>query len=264
MPNIFETGLDRNTANYTPLSPLGFIERAAGVYPDRPAIVHGAVRRSWAQTYRRCRQLASALASHGIGPGDRVAVMLPNILQYPVAVFGILRAGLVVVSVNPLYTARELQHQLADSGATAIVIFESAAHTLQEILARTAVRQVIVASVGDMLGTLKGSLINFVFRKVKKMVKPWSIPGALRFPEALAQGGARSLSTPAIAADDLAFLQYTGGTTGVSKGAMLTQRNLSYNVQQMRAWFSKAGDGGEVFLGALPFFHSYGLTVVMN
>ncbi|HXV09046.1 MAG TPA: AMP-binding protein, partial [Burkholderiales bacterium] len=209
-------------------------EASVARYREQPAFESFGVRITYADLDRLSRDFAAYLQSKlGLRKGDRVAVMMPNILQYPVAVFGILRAGLVVVSVNPLYTARELQHQLADSGATAIVIFESAAHTLQEIIARTPVRHVVVASVGDMLGMLKGNLINFVFRKVKKMVKPWSIPGAVRFPEALAQGGARSLSTPAIAADDLAFLQYTGGTTGVSKGAMLQHRHILANVQQI-------------------------------
>jgi long-chain acyl-CoA synthetase len=178
-------------------------------------------------------------------------------------VFGILRAGLVVVSVNPLYTARELQHQLADSGATAIVIFETAAHTLQEIIARTPVRHVLVASVGDMLGMIKGNLINFVFRSVKKMVKPWSIPGAVRFPEALAQGGSRSLSTPAIAAEDLAFLQYTGGTTGVSKGAMLQHRQILANVQQILTFTGDTvRDAREIAIAPLPFYHI--LALVLN
>jgi long-chain acyl-CoA synthetase len=240
------------------------LEASVARYREQPAFESFGVRISYADLDRLSRDFAAYLQSKlGLKKGDRVAVMMPNILQYPVAVFGILRAGLVVVSVNPLYTARELQHQVADSGASVIVIFESAAHTLQEIMARTPVRHVIVASVGDMLGTLKGGLINFVFRRVKKMVKPWSIPGAVRFPEALAQGGARSLSTPTIAADDLAFLQYTGGTTGVSKGAMLQHRHILANVQQILAYTGDTvRDSREIAIAPLPFYHI--LALVLN
>jgi long-chain acyl-CoA synthetase len=240
------------------------LEASVARYREQPAFESFGVRITYADLDRLSRDFAAYLQSKlGLKKGDRVAVMMPNILQYPVAVFGILRAGLVVVSVNPLYTARELQHQLADSGATAIVIFETAAHTLQEIIARTPVRHVLVASVGDMLGMIKGNLINFVFRSVKKMVKPWSIPGAVRFPEALAQGGSRSLSTPAIAAEDLAFLQYTGGTTGVSKGAMLQHRQILANVQQILTFTGDTvRDAREIAIAPLPFYHI--LALVLN
>ena len=213
---------------------------------------------------RRSRDFAAFLQSGcGLKPGDHVAMMMPNILQYPVALFGILRAGLVVVSVNPLYTARELAHQLSDSGAVAIVLFEGAAHTLQQVIAGTAVRHVVVASVGGMLGVPKGWVIDFVLRTVKKMVPAWSIAGAVTFGAALARGKSLALDEPALAADDLAFLQYTGGTTGVSKGAMLQHRHVLANVGQTLQFFANAiGTEREIAVAPLPLYHI--LALVMN
>ena len=233
-------------------------------YRDQPAFESFGVQITYAELDRLTRDFAAYLQTRlGLRKGDRVAVMMPNILQYPVAVYGILRAGLVVVSVNPLYTPRELEHQLKDSGASGIVIFESAAHSLQEVIARTPVKHVIVASVGDLLGWVKGSLINFVFRRVKKMVKPWSIAGAVRFPQALAGGVGAAMTTPALAAEDLAFLQYTGGTTGVSKGAMLQHRQVLSNVEQILAYTGNTVRAGqEVAVCPLPFYHI--LALVLN
>ena len=193
----------------------------------------------------------------------RVAVMMPNILQYPVAVFGILRAGMTVVSVNPLYTARELEHQLRDAGASVIVIFESAAHTLQSIIANTPVRHVVVAAIGDMLGALKGGLLNFVFRRVKKMVPAWRLDNATAFPATLAAGALNKPTPVQINADSLAFLQYTGGTTGVSKGAMLHHSHVLANLQQVRTYFGEhVKEGEEIAIAPLPFYHI--LALVMN
>jgi len=239
------------------------LEASVARYRDLPAFESFGVRLTFAELDRLSRDFAAYLQEGlGLQKGERVAVMMPNILQYPVAVFGILRAGLTVVSVNPLYTARELEHQLKDSGAVGIVIFESAAHTLQEVLAHTPVRHVIVASVGDMLGTLKGGLINFVFRRIKKMVKPWAIAGAIRFPLALAQGAGKTLRATALAAKDLAFLQYTGGTTGVSKGAMLCHSHVLANVQQIRTYFGPyLHEGQEVAIAPLPFYHILALVL---
>jgi long-chain acyl-CoA synthetase len=252
------------------LGPLEFqsipqmLETSVRRYRDQPAFESFGVRMTYAELDRLTRDFAAYLQTRlGLRRGDRVAVMMPNILQYPIAVYGILRAGLVVVSVNPLYTARELEHQLKDAGAAGIVIFESAAHTLQEIVAHTPVKHVIVASVGDMLGWAKGSLINFVFRRVKKMVKPWSIAGAVRFPQALAEGKGAPMTTPALTADDLAFLQYTGGTTGVSKGAMLQHRQVLSNVEQILAYTGKTVRAGqEIAVAPLPFYHI--LALVLN
>ena len=233
-------------------------------FGDRPAFENFGVQMSYAELDRLSRDFAAYLQSGlGLRKGDRVAVMMPNILQYPIALFGILRAGLIVVSVNPLYTARELEHQLKDSGAAAIVIFEGAAATLQSILRATPVKHVIVAAVGDMLGFVKGMLINFVLRRVKKMVPDWNIAAAVRFPEALAAGQGLSFTAPAVDTDDLAFLQYTGGTTGVSKGAMLKHRNVLADVAQVQVYFTgHVSEGTEVAVAPLPFYHI--LALVLN
>jgi long-chain acyl-CoA synthetase len=240
------------------------LDASVSRFRNKPAFESFGVSITYGDLDRLSRDFAAYLqGTLGLVKGDRVAVMMPNILQYPIAVFGILRAGLTVVSVNPLYTARELEHQLKDSGAAAIVIFEGAAHTLQEALAHASVKQVIVASIGDLLGLVKGALINFVLRSVKKMVKPWSIPGAVRFPDTLKLGAGKTLSAPALKGDDLAFLQYTGGTTGVSKGAMLYHRHILANVQQIRTYYGdRFQEGQEVAIAPLPFYHI--LALVLN
>ncbi|SIR14551.1 long-chain acyl-CoA synthetase [Rhizobium sp. RU35A] len=211
------------------------------------------------------RQVAVWLQGMGLSKGDRVAVMMPNILQNPVTVYGILRAGLVVVNVNPLYTPRELEHQLNDSGARAIFVMENFAHTVQQVVARTPVRHVIVTTMGDMLG-LKGHIVNLVVRRIKKLVPAWSIPSALSFRQVLSAGARGTLTPVDMGLDDLAFLQYTGGTTGISKGAMLTHRNLLCNKDQMSYWLDSAflrQKRPDVlnFLCALPLYHIFALTV---
>jgi long-chain acyl-CoA synthetase len=240
------------------------LEASVQRYREQPAFQSFGVQMTYAELDRLTRDFAAYLQTGlGLRKGERVAVMMPNILQYPIAVYGILRAGLVVVSVNPLYTARELERQLKDSGAAGIVIFETAAHTLQEVVARTPVKHVIVASIGDQLGWIKGTLLNFVFRRIKKMVKPWSIAGAVQFPQALAGGVGAPMTTPALAAEDLAFLQYTGGTTGVSKGAMLQHRQILSNVEQILAYTGNIVRAGrEVAVAPLPFYHI--LALVLN
>jgi len=205
----------------------------------------------------------------GLERGARVAIMMPNVVQYPIAVAGILRAGYVVVNVNPLYTPRELEHQLKDSGAEAIVILENFAATLQQVIARTAVKQVVIASIGDMLGFPKGAIVNFALRKIKKVVPTYHLPGSVRFTEALDAGARRTLDKPQLGPQDVAFLQYTGGTTGVSKGATLTHRNLVANTLQLEAWVQPAlndtsrGPVPEqlVYVCALPLYHVFALTV---
>lgn len=193
--------------------------------------------------------------------GDRIAIMLPNVLQYPIALYGALRAGLTVVNTNPLYTARELQHQLADAGARAIVILESFAHTLEQVIKQTGIEQVIVSGVGDRLGWPKSSLVNLVVRHVRKQVSPWNLPGALRFNAALEQGAFLPFEPVATDHDDIAFLQYTGGTTGVAKGAMLTHRNMVANVLQAAAWIGTAArPGKDTIITALPLYHIFALT----
>ena len=193
--------------------------------------------------------------------GDRVAIMLPNILQYPVALFGVLRAGLTVVNTNPMYTGRELRHQLVDAGASVLVVLDNFAHTVAEVLHETPVRQVVTTGLGDLLGFPKSAIVNFVARYVKKLVPDYRIDGAVRFNDALAQGTARPAPRVDIGHDDIAFLQYTGGTTGVAKGAMLTHRNMVANMQQVSAWYiRRLSLGEEVMVTALPLYHIFALT----
>jgi len=216
-------------------------------------------------TYDEVDQLSAAfgaqLQAMGLKKGDRIAIMLPNVLQYPIAVFGALRAGLVVVNTNPLYTARELKHQLKDSGAKAILIMENFASVLEAVVDDTDVEHVILTSMGDMMSTIKGMVMNFVLRKVKKAVPAYSLPGALQLKSVLSQGAGKSLDEPEISHDDLAFLQYTGGTTGVSKGAMLSHGNMVANMQQSAAWLGElASPGKETIVTALPLYHIFALT----
>jgi len=223
-------------------------------------------------TFRQTDSLSEAFGAYlqglGLAQGDRVAVMLPNVPQYPVVVAAVLRAGLVLVNVNPLYTARELEHQLKDSGAKAIVILENFASTLEKCLAATAVRHVVLAAMGDQLGLLKGALVNYVVRHVKKMVPPFILPGAVRFNEAIARGSAATLKKPVIKSDDMAVLQYTGGTTGLSKGAVLLHRNLVANVLQNQVWAAPLMDTipaqeQPTIVCALPLYHIFGFTYCM-
>jgi long-chain acyl-CoA synthetase len=206
------------------------------------------------------RGFGAFLEGRGLQRGTRVALMMPNILQYPVSVFGTLRAGYTVVNTNPLYTARELEHQLVDSGAEAIVVVENFAHTLSEVVGKTQLKQVIVTSIGEMLG-VKGLLVDLVLRHVKKMIPAWDIPGAMRFSEALAEGGRGTLERVPLGHDDIAFLQYTGGTTGVAKGAMLLHRNIVANLLQAGAWVKPfLGNEQHVIITPLPLYHIFSLT----
>jgi len=211
------------------------------------------------------KRLAGWLQSRGMAKGARVAVMMPNVLQYPIAIAAILRAGYTVVNVNPLYTPRELEHQLKDSGAEAIIVLENFAHTVEQVLKNTQVRHVVVASMGELLGGAKGMLVNFVVRNVKKMVPDFALPNMVRFKDALAQGGKMPFTKPVLAASDVAFLQYTGGTTGVSKGATLTHRNVIANVLQAEAWAEPANSQPphvefQTIVCALPLYHIFALT----
>ncbi|MDC1174778.1 long-chain-fatty-acid--CoA ligase [Bacteriovoracaceae bacterium] len=193
--------------------------------------------------------------------GDRVALMMPNILQYPIALFGILRAGMVAVNVNPLYTARELEHQLNDSDSKAIIIFENSASVLEGILSKTPVKHVLTTGIGDLLGFPKSLIVNFVIKHVKKMVPSWNIPNAISFKEALFSGDADTFTKPAVTNSDTAFLQYTGGTTGVSKGAELTHENIVANIMQAKAWIKDyIKDGEETIITPLPLYHIFSLT----
>jgi len=232
-------------------------------YASNPAYRNMGKVMTYAEVDAASAQFAAYLLGElGLKKGDRVAIMMPNCLQYPIATFGVLRAGLTVVNVNPLYTARELKHQLVDSGAAAIVVVDNFGHTVQEVLAETPLRQVIATGLGDMLGFPKGGIVNFVLKYVKKMVPDYDIPGAVRFRDALAAGRRHALPAVDIDPGDIAFLQYTGGTTGVAKGAMLTHRNLVANMQQASTWLSanQLQRGKEVIITALPLYHIFALT----
>ncbi|OOG54829.1 long-chain-fatty-acid--CoA ligase [Polaromonas sp. C04] len=223
---------------------------------------------SYAQTDSLSRAFAAYLQSLGLQQGDRVAIMMPNVPQYPVAVAGILRAGYVVVNVNPLYTPRELEHQLKDSGAKAIVIIENFAATLQQCVAQTPIKHIVLCAMGDSLGLIKGALVNYVVRNKRKMVPAFNLPGAVRYNDAIARGTRGSLKKPPIKADDVAVLQYTGGTTGVAKGATLLHRNLVANILQSEAWYQpalKKIPAGEqiVTVCALPLYHIFGFNTNM-
>ena len=230
-------------------------------FADRPAFHCMGKTLSFADIDRQSRDFGAWLQAKGLPKGARVALMMPNVLQYPVALFGTLRAGYIVVNVNPLYTARELEHQLKDSGAEVIVILENFATTLQEVLPRTPVKHVIVTSLGEMLG-LKGLLVNFVVRNVKKMVPAYDLPGALSWGSVMSEGAGAAMKPFDVGQEDIAFLQYTGGTTGVSKGAMLLHRNILANIEQASGNLSSALAGERaVIITALPLYHIFSLTV---
>lgn len=229
-------------------------------YADRPAYHNMGRTITFRDLEKLSRDFGAWLQSQGLAKGARVALMMPNVLQYPICIFGVLRAGYTVVNVNPLYTPRELEHQLKDSGAEVVVILENFATTLQQVLKNVPVKHVVVASLGDMLG-LKGVLVNLVVRHVKKMVPAYDLPGLIRFNVALGQGAQRELQHVEVGPDDIAFLQYTGGTTGVAKGAMLLHRNIVANLEQVAAWFSPVfGDTTIVVIAPLPLYHIFCLT----
>ncbi|KGQ19058.1 Long-chain-fatty-acid-CoA ligase [Lysobacter dokdonensis DS-58] len=231
-------------------------------YRDRPAFSNLGKTLTYADVDRLSQQFAAYLLGElKLKKGDRVAIMMPNCLQYPIATFGVLRAGLTVVNTNPMYTARELKHQLSDSGASVLLVLDNFGSVVQEVLADTQVKQVITTGLGDMLGFPKGAIVNFVLRHVKKMVPDYDIDGAIRFRDALTLGQMHKLPDIAIDPQDLAFLQYTGGTTGVAKGAMLTHRNLVANMQQAAAWIgTNVKYGEETIITALPLYHIFALT----
>ena len=240
---------------------VDLFEEATRKYADKVAYISMGKEMTYRELDSLSRDFAGWLQSLGMKKGDRVALMMPNVLQYPVALFGTLRAGCVVVNVNPLYTPRELEHQLKDSGAKAIVILENFATTLEQVLVKTDVKHVVVTPMGEMLGLLKGTLVNFVVRKVKKMVPAWSLPESISFTTALAAGRRHGMDKVSITQDDIAFLQYTGGTTGVSKGAVLAHSNITSNVMQAYNWIKPVVVEGEEFIvTALPLYHIFALT----
>lgn len=257
---------DIDTSQYSSL--VALMEEAFSKHAGKVAYSFMGKELSFAEVDAQSRAFAAYLQSLGLQRGDRVALMMPNIPQYPVAVAAVLRAGFVVVNVNPLYTARELEHQLKDSGAKAIVIIENFAKTLQDGMPGSAVQHIVLCAMGDELGLLKGWLVNYVVRSVKKMVPAFSLPGAVRFNDALAKGRGASFNAPQLKPDDMALLQYTGGTTGVSKGAVLLHKNIIANVLQSEAWNEpamKKVPAGEqpTSICALPLYHIFAFTVNM-
>ncbi len=253
-------------ANINPdryLSLVDLFERAATRFADSPAFINmGEV-----MTFRKLEERSRAFAAYlqdglGLKRGDRVALMMPNLLQYPVALFGILRAGMVVVNVNPLYTPRELEHQLNDSGASAIVIVSNFAHTLEKVVDKTGVKHVILTRMGDQLSTAKGTLVNFVVKYIKRLVPKYHLPHATSFRRALQAGYRMQYIKPEVSGDDIAFLQYTGGTTGVAKGAMLSHRNMLANLEQVKATYGPLlHEHRELVVTALPLYHIFALTI---
>lgn len=250
-----------NADRYTSLVEL--FEHAALQYAEQTAFINMGQPMTYRELDKQSRDFAAWLQQGlGLKQGDRVALMMPNLLQYPVALFGVLRAGMVVVNVNPLYTPRELKHQLNDSGASAIVIVSNFAHTLEKVVAETPVKHVMLTRMGDQLAPVKATLVNFVVKYVKKLVPKYHLPGAVPFRSALQQGAQMAYQRPTLTNDDLAFLQYTGGTTGVAKGAMLTHGNMQANLEQTKATYGKLlRPGKEHVVTALPLYHIFALTV---
>jgi long-chain acyl-CoA synthetase len=237
------------------------LRQACAAYADRPAYEQMGRTMTFKQLDELSRDFAAWLQAAGLAKGERIAIMLPNTLQYPIALFGALRCGLTVVNTNPLYTSRELQHQLEDSGAAAIVVLENFAHVVQEVGPRTRLKKVLVTAAGDFLGFPKSLIVNYVVRHRRKQVRQWHIPGAVDFRGAVQAGRSLPLNPVEVGPDDLAFLQYTGGTTGVAKGAMLTHGNVSCNVLQAQAWLGgRFSHESGVVITAIPLYHVFALT----
>ena len=252
-----------DVAQYSSLTAL--VEESFAKYRDLPAYKFMGKAFSFRQIDEASRALAAYLQGQGLVKGDRVALMMPNVPQYPVAMTAVLRAGFVVVNVNPLYTPRELEHQLKDSGAKLIIVLENFASVLQKVIAAVPTKKVVLCAMGDMLGFPKGLIVNYVVRKAKKMVPAYTLPDAVRFGDAVSRGAGMAYTVPTLGLDDIAVLQYTGGTTGVSKGAVLLHRNLVANVLQSEAWYqpalSKIPPGEQIVtICALPIYHIFGFT----
>lgn len=257
----YEPGVPANIDKKKIVPLVDYLRHTATGHGKSPAFTNFGATVDFNLLEEQSRVMSAGLQSLGLQPIDRVAVMLPNVIQFPVALFGILRSGMTVVNVNPLYTPRELRHQLVDSGATAIIILENFAHVLEQVIADTGVQHVIVTRVGDHMSWAKAALLNNVLKYIKKMVPAWNIPGAHRYKPFLAQHQASQQQDYDNKLEDIAFLQYTGGTTGLSKGAVLTHRNVSANIQQGLAWCTERfKTGEEIGITALPLYHIFSLT----
>jgi long-chain acyl-CoA synthetase len=260
--NFYPSGVSHqiNPDQYNSIPDL--LEESFDRYKEKTAFINMGKELSFAQLDQLSRQFASYLTNEvGLEKGDRIAIQMPNLLQYPVALFGALRAGLIVVNTNPLYTPHEMKHQFNDSGAKAVIILANFASKLEKILPDTSIETVIVTEIGDMLGGFKKLIVNFVVKNVKKMVPAYSLPGAIKFNSAVDLGAKHTFTKADISINDVAFLQYTGGTTGVSKGASLSHRNIVANLLQCKEWFVGMKEGGEVAITALPLYHIFALTV---
>ena len=249
-----------DTSTYSSIVDL--LEQSFEKFHDKPSFTCMGKEYSYGEIDHLSKKFASYLQNQlGLKKGDRVALMMPNILQYPVALFGVLRAGMIAVNVNPLYTEHELEHQLNDSGAETIVIFNNSCHILQDVIKKTPIKNVINTGIGDFLGFPKSLIVNFVIKNVKKMIPAWTLPQAIRFNDAVAMGDESKFQKQEVHLDDIAFLQYTGGTTGVSKGAVLTHGNIVANMVQAKAWISPViKEGEEIIITPLPLYHIFSLT----
>ncbi len=242
---------------------IDLFEESINKYRDLPAYENMGKQLTFGELDKLSQDFAAYLQNEvGLQKGDRIALQMPNLLQYPIAMFGAIRSGLVVVNTNPLYTAREMEHQFNDSGATAIVILANFAFNLEKVLPKTKIKTVVITEIGDILGGFKSLMVNWVVRRVKKMVPAYKIPNSVKFKDALKKGATKSYSRPSLDISEVAFLQYTGGTTGVSKGAMLTHRNILANMEQISAWMMpRLKDRDETIITALPLYHIFALTV---
>ncbi len=260
--NCYPSGVPVNIDPDKYTSLCAFAEECFAKYKNLVAFNNMGKEITFGQLDKLSNQFAAYLHSRGLEPGDKIALMMPNLLQYPVAIFGALRAGLIIVNTNPLYTPREMKHQFTDSDVTAIVILENFAHNLEKILGETKIKMIIKTSIGEMLGGLKGMITNFVVRKIKKMVPAHNLPNTVSFKEALSQGSKFKIKPFESKPEDVVLHQYTGGTTGVSKGAMLTNRNLIANMLQIRTWIGATLENGkEIALSPLPMYHIFAFAV---
>jgi long-chain acyl-CoA synthetase len=259
----YPDGVPHTIGEFSHASLVEMLEESFAKFPNRNACEYLGKFMTYRELDQQSRNFAAYLQTLGLKTGSRIAIMLPNVMQFQIAMMGALRAGLVVVNVNPLYTSRELEYQLKDSGASALIILENFAHVYQKIAQKVSVKKVIVTSLGEFIGT-KGKVVDFVVRYIKKVVPPWNLPQSICFKEALKIGASSSYLKPPISIDDIAFLQYTGGTTGVSKGAVLLHRNILANAKQIEVWLEPGLKGKQIdqmiFLCALPLYHIFALT----
>ncbi len=261
----YPEGIPADIHLYDHKSLVALFEKSCSAFKDRVAFENMGAQLTYGEVDKLSRDFAAYLQQIGLKKGDRIAIQMPNVLQFPVAFFGALRAGLIVVNTNPLYTPREMEHQFKDAGVTAIVIVANFAHSLEKILNHTSIKHIIITQLGDMLGGLKGTLVNFVVKNIKKMVPPYSLPQAVSFNDALKKGATLTFSAPTVTHDDIAVLQYTGGTTGLSKGAQLSHGNIIAHNSMITHWFQpllKQSPGKqEIIITAIPMYHIFALTV---